>query len=121
MGSDALIVVAVCLALGAIVETYRSGREISKFKRDILAASIKSETAKSLSDHALTRCIDLTIKLGAIEKSTHSIHPVPVGDMDKILEEQMQKLTGVGKEDYESDLANMGFDADPTTSVDELV
>ena len=121
MGFDALIGVSLAILAGIVVEIVKSNREISKFKRDILASTIKSETAKALSDHALTRCIDLTIKLGAIEKSTHSIHPVPVAGMDKILEEQMQKLTGVGKEDFESDLAKMGFDADPTTDVEELV
>lgn len=62
---------------------------------------------------------ELRVKLEGMEKSTHTIHPVPVSDSK--LEEQITKMTGVGKEDFEMDLLKAGFSQNSDLDPDELV
>ena len=78
-----------------------------------------------ISTLALIKVINIDTRLGGIEKSTHSIHPVPVEAANnpiKKFEEQMKKMTG-NNEDFNSDLERQGFNPSflPSQNPDDLV
>lgn len=131
MGFDQLVVVGGCLIIGIILEMFRTGREVRSFKEQLILSTIKSETAREIAAHALKHSTEAMIKIGALEKSTHTIYPVEAkGNMmeellgrqlhrQDDLEKKLQEATGLPDEDFESDLAAQGFDNDP--SMDDLV
>lgn len=75
-----------------------------KFNQSI----IKSDTALRLSQEALTRAVNADIRVGGIEKSSHTLIPVPNPLAD--FEKSIKDITGVGKEDFNGDLRRAGMD-----------
>jgi biopolymer transport protein ExbD len=64
-----------------------------------------------IAREALTRAVDAEIAVRSMKESTHTMYPVELGAGKASLEEQISKLTGLGKEDFDQDLAAAGFDS----------
>ncbi len=79
----------------------------------------KAQVLNDLVIKAYERANDCHIRIGAIEKSTHTIHPVPANSpANEEFEKQLAKLTGGAKEDFDTDLLRAGFNA---SDADDLV
>lgn len=104
----------------AVKENAKLLRKIEELEARVL--TLEHSAAMEIAKEALTRACDALIKVGAIERSTHTIHPVPVnGPSSGIdLEKEFQKIVGLGKENFEQDLATHGFSSNDD-SVEELV
>ena len=59
-----------------ILRKYR--KELSHTRGKLQKLECSLSLHKKISDEALTRAMDAHVRVGAIEKSTHTIHPVPV-------------------------------------------
>jgi hypothetical protein len=114
MGLDQLTLIALVLCF--LLDRHSQARD-----RSLSEALIKADVARMMAEHSLKLASDANIRIGAIEKSTHSIHPVPVKtDTDGLLESVMRKVSGIPQEDFDADLDRHGFDADPTTTEEEI-
>lgn len=82
-----------------------------KINTDIKVAMAHTDIA----NEALKMAMDIAIRLGAIEKSTHTVLPIT---QNQDLEKQFQDIMQLGKEDFDKDLEKAGYD---TGSMDDLV
>lgn len=60
---------------------------------------------------ALEKANEALIEVKAIQKSTHQVVAIPTGANEEF-QKQFEKITGLGKEDFSSDLERMGFGND---------
>lgn len=120
MGSSelTLLFTLITSVLLSVIITEKGKVRSERSIRDALAFA---RTAKELANLSLTKTIDLQIAIESIQKSTHSIVPIRQDNlMEELVEKQLNKISGVSDEDFDTDLANLGFDPDPNTTDEEL-
>lgn len=70
--------------------------------------ALERSAAFTLARVALDKATDALIEVRAMQKSTHQVTAVPALDM-KDFEKKISDITGLGKEDFDSDLKREGF------------
>lgn len=98
---EAIFILAVCLVTAWTFERQRAANLLLQM----------------LAKEALDRTLQNTIDLQALKNSTHSVYPVPAGDL-KDFESKISQITGPGQQDFDKDLAAAGYG---TPDSDDLV